>query len=76
MWQLVRGNRAYLINRLPHSRHVEAMEQSGFQVCLQLRSEDRPLSPSKLSSRFKELGYRDLQTSGAFIVAEKPASPR
>ena len=38
LWTIVRGRRAYLINRLPHSAHVQAMRESGFRIIKEERA--------------------------------------
>ena len=70
VWKVIVGRRSYLLNRQPHSVHVNLMEQSGFKIlddtifrsASQLRREE-------LAARFRALSDDDLTTSGAFIVA-------
>ncbi len=71
IWMLVRGKRPYLINRLPHSAHLRAMRQAGFDIVEELRNEDAPLARSLLASRFKGLTDEDLKTKDACIQATK-----
>lgn len=71
-WKLIRGRRAYLLNRLPLSAHVQIMEQSGFRIV----SVDRMiLTPTVVRTRLATgLGVvteTDRETSGAFVVAIK-----
>lgn len=70
-WRMVRGQRAYLINRLPHSMHMQAIRNSGFSVLLDFRTEGTSLASELLSTRFRSLTSEDLKTTGAFIVARK-----
>ena len=72
LWTIVRGRRAYLINRLPHSTHVQAMRESGFRILAEERTGGPSLPRSQLASRFKEMSEEDLATSGAFVIAVKP----
>lgn len=76
MWRVVRGRRAYLINRLPHSSHLRALAISGFRVLLDRRSSGKALSRSLLAPDFVDLDNRDLETTGAFVVSVKPGVPR
>ncbi len=71
MWNITRGKRAYLINRLPHSAHLQALGVSGFSILLDLRTEGAPLTREFLSKSFQSLTSEDLGTTGAFILAKK-----
>ena len=72
IWKIVKGNRPYLINRLPHSAHIEAMKKAGFRIVGEMKRNSEPLPRNKLSDRFRTLSDDDLRTSGAFIQATKP----
>lgn len=72
LWKIVKGNRPYLINRLPHSAHVEAMKKAGFKIVGMVKRNGVPLPRHKLADRFRTLSDDDLLTSGAFIQAMKP----
>lgn len=72
LWKIVKGNRPYLINRLPHSTHIEAMKKAGFQIVGEMKRNSAPLPRHKLSDKYRTLSDDDLQTSGAFIQAVKP----
>jgi hypothetical protein len=72
LWKIVKGNRPYLINRLPHSAHIEAMKKAGFQIDGEVKRNSAPLPRHKLSDKFRTLSDDDLRTSGAFIQAMKP----
>lgn len=48
-WQLVRGRRPYLINRVSPSNHVEHARHAGFDVLLERRYPSRPeLAPGRV----------------------------
>jgi hypothetical protein len=71
-WRTVRGNRPYLINRHPHSFHVETIRKSGFDIVTEKPT--RNLSGfrgDELAPRFKDLSKEDCSTSNAFILALK-----
>lgn len=73
MWKLILGRRPYLINRQPHSRHLAAMAQEGFDV---VRDDKVPmetrLTRSDLAPSFQNIPEADMTTSGTFIQAVKP----
>jgi hypothetical protein len=70
-WQLVKGTRSYLINRLPHSAHLDAMKQAGFRIVRDETRKGLPLKREVLAKRFRDLSDADLETSGSFIQALK-----
>lgn len=71
MWRVVRGRRAYLINRIAASEHVHEIERAGFEV-LALERRLGPAAPRrKLATRFRELTDEDLSTTGIFVIAKK-----
>jgi SAM-dependent methyltransferase len=72
MWRVVRGRRAYLVNRLPHSAHVAALKRNGFEIleCLPTPSgTPAPAAEVRISH-----DASDLSIQGAFVVA-RPATP-
>jgi hypothetical protein len=70
-WRLVRGARPYLINRLPHSTHLEEMKKAGFEIVLDETETGVPLNRASLAKRFRGLSDSDLETRGTFIQAVK-----
>jgi hypothetical protein len=70
LWKIVVGRRLYLLNRQPHSVHVNLIKQNGFEILedATLRA-DSILKRKDLSPQFRTLSDGDLTTSGAFIVA-------
>ena len=72
IWKLIRGKRPFLINRLPHSRHISLMEHSGFKVILDLTAKsDSRIDRSCLAPRFRDMQQDDLVTSSAFMQSSK-----
>lgn len=68
-WRLVRGDRPYLINRQPLSRHLDLLQQYGFEV-VKVESRREPVSTSfRPARRFRSMSVDDLRTRGAFVVA-------
>jgi SAM-dependent methyltransferase len=72
MWSVIRGKRPYLLNRQPHSAHIEVMRQCGFEIVCDIKVKDATgVSRKQLAERFKAMSDDDLSTSGAFIQAIK-----
>lgn len=74
LWKLVRGRRAYLINRQPHSVHMRALMQHGFNLRMELKERGTALPKELLAGSCKGLTDADLHTRGAFVVALKTAN--
>ena len=75
LWKILRGRKAYMINREPHSTHVRLLEKNGFSLLSDIRYEKDQSTPRKsLAPRFTHALDSDLITSEAYIVA-RPASP-
>lgn len=72
VWRLLRGRRPYLLNRLPCSRHLEALADAGFEI-LAIDRARRPsrLRQDQLAKRFRGMTEDDLTTSSAFVIARK-----
>ena len=79
VWKLIKGKRAYKINREPHSTHIDLLNQFGFKVVCDIIFKEGGIGINKkqLSSRFKDIPDSDLTTSDVFIqsvkVAQQPA---
>jgi len=72
LWKLIRGIRPYLINREPHSTHIEILKEVGFEiVCDQVIKSKSTITREKLARKFKNISDDDLIISGAFIQAKK-----
>jgi hypothetical protein len=72
-WQVVKGDRPYLLNRLPYSAHLAMIERFGFRLVTNRRYEAPALARQTLSPRFRSLPDEDLITASAFVQAEKVA---
>jgi len=72
VWRLVKGTRAYLINRVPHSAHLKLLQDAGFIVVNDLRRCGAGFDRQLLAPRFVDLSELDLSTTGTFIQARKP----
>jgi SAM-dependent methyltransferase len=75
-WKLIVGRRAYLLNRLPYSRHLDFLRRAGFEIVAErtVRS-DSVLRRRELAARFRAMTDDDLTTSGAYLLAA-PAAGR
>jgi SAM-dependent methyltransferase len=73
-WRVLRGGRAYLINRQPHSAYIELLERHGFEVVSDVRRTDASgIGRERLAPRFRAMSDEDLVTRSAFIAAVKRA---
>ena len=72
VWRLMRGRRSYLINRAPHSRHMNLLNKHHYTIRTeQLVAGESNLARSSLAPRYRDLSDRDLTTQGACIQAQK-----
>ena len=72
-WKIMRGRRPYMLNRQPHSTHLNLIQSNHFEIAW----DDRRHRPSAirredLPPRFKFLSDEDLSIAGAFIQAVRP----
>jgi hypothetical protein len=75
VWKAIVGRRSYLLNRQPHSVHVELMQRSGFEIREDVTVRTvSGLRREQLAAKFRTLSDDDLTTSGAFIVAAAASS--
>jgi len=75
-WKLIRGRRPYLLNREPHSTHIQMMKAVGFAIVHDktVRTPSR-LRRAQLARRFRALTDEDLVTSVACIQGVKKLHP-
>lgn len=72
LWRLTGGKRAPLLNRQPHSTHINLLQQLNFDVACDIKIEvTAGMKRKYLASRFRGMSDDDLTTSGAFIQAIK-----
>lgn len=70
LWKVARGKHSYMINRLPHSQHIAAIEKAGFSILLAERRQGvSSISRQCLSPRFANMPDEDIITTGALIQA-------
>lgn len=71
-WKLIRGKMTYLLNRHPHSTHINLLQQSGFEVICDIKIKNTlGIKKKQLASKFKNIPDEDLVISTAFIQAVK-----
>jgi hypothetical protein len=72
MWKIMMGKRTFLINRQPHSVHIDLMKKYGFTIACNLTSHrEDGIRRSELSRYWETITDHDLTCSGAFVVAIK-----
>jgi hypothetical protein len=70
-WRIIRGRRAYLINRLPYSAHARVIRKF-FQVRTELLLEaDGGIPDARFRAPFDALAPDERRTAGYFVVAVK-----
>jgi hypothetical protein len=71
-WKIVRGRKAYLINRLPYSAHINLLDGNGFKVIRSRKTISESIVDRKdLAPRFRSLSDEDISVSGAYILSAK-----
>lgn len=71
-WRLIRGKQPYLLNRQPHSVHINLIKESGFSIVLDIPFKTLSIfTRNQLALPFQSMTNDDLETSGAFIQAVK-----
>ena len=72
LWKLMMGKRPFMINRQPHSAHMELLTKNGFHVIRDLTNHRFDgIQRSDLSDHWKSITDDDLTCSEAFVQARK-----
>jgi hypothetical protein len=72
LWKMMMGKRSFLINRQPHSVHIDIIKKNGFTIVCDLTSHRNDgIQRSDLSSCWKNISDDDLTCAGAYVVAIK-----
>lgn len=70
LWKIIRGRRAYLINRQPLSAHITLMEKHGFTpTYVQPRFRTDGLSREAFAPIFRDMSDEDAKTEAALVQA-------
>jgi SAM-dependent methyltransferase len=72
VWFLMEGRRRDILNRVPHSTHLDLIRALGCEIVRDQRTASPAASRAHLAPRFRHLTDEDLRTSSAFIQAHKP----
>ena len=74
-WQITRGRRHYLINRAPHSQHLDLHRRNGFEILAdeRLRRVDGLLRED-FPAPFGAMSQDDARTHLAFVVSRRAAT--
>ncbi len=68
IWKMIVGNKPYLINREPCSRHLTLLEKNGFvELCCMKDYDEEGIERSLLSSRWQGISDDDLKCRGLFV---------
>ena len=77
-WKLMKGNRPYLINREPLSKHIEAAQDAGFETISIIPVKTFPsdeytgsIRRDELAKKFENMSEEDFTTASAYILAKK-----
>jgi hypothetical protein len=72
IWSLMRGQRPYLLNRLPWSTHRTLLQNSGFDsMVVDLDQAALPRERNQLARQFQGMTEDDLRTMTAFIIGRR-----
>jgi hypothetical protein len=71
-WKLMKGKRPFLLNRQPHSTHIDLLHKFNFEiVCDTTINHNSGIQRKQLAPRFSNISEDDLTTQGVFIQAVK-----
>jgi hypothetical protein len=72
LWKMMMGKRSFLINRQPHSVHIDIIKKNRFTLVCDLTSHRNDgIQRSDLSNCWKNISDDDLTCAGAYVVAIK-----
>jgi SAM-dependent methyltransferase len=73
VWKLMMGRRPYLINRVPCSEHLRAIEAAGFEIVVAMKHQ-RPggVDRARLAPLWQHLSDEDLGCAELLVQARKP----
>ncbi|MGI8857326.1 MAG: methyltransferase domain-containing protein [Thermomicrobiales bacterium] len=72
IWSLMEGRRRDILNRAPHSVHLDCIRALGCEIVCDQQTESPAAPRARLAPRFRYLTDEDVRTSSAFIQAYKP----
>jgi len=72
LWSVVRGRRAFYVNRMRASERLARLERHGLQVVAAMHNQRLDGLPAhKLAARFRAMPAEDLRCCGLFVIARK-----
>jgi len=72
LWKLIKGKRAYLLNREPYSTHIKILEEESFKLVFDAKNKFKSnLTRDDFAKRFKSMTEDDMTTLGVFFQATK-----
>jgi SAM-dependent methyltransferase len=76
-WKLIRGKQPYLINRQPHSTHINLMLKAGYEIaCDDTIKDTSGIQRKRLAPKFRNMTDDDLTTRAAFVQVVKKLPDR
>lgn len=71
-WRFMVGGRKFSINRMPHSKHIQFFRDNYFKILfLRIENTESTLLKNRLAKKYRSLSDDDLNTSGAYLIAQK-----
>lgn len=71
-WNMVKGSKEYLFNRLPYSEYLNYQSTYGFEtIILEKSRNENHLKREQLAEKFRNLSEDDITTSGVYILSRK-----
>jgi len=71
-WNIVKGGKAFLINRIPYSIHIELQKKNHFKIIKNVPVKmDNKIPKRCFSTRFQNLSEEDMITSGVYLLSIK-----
>ena len=71
-WKIIKGKRPFMINRQPHSTHIELLMEAGFHLVCDVTNElPSSITSDSLAPPFKNMQRDDIVTGSTFIQAVK-----
>jgi SAM-dependent methyltransferase len=71
-WRLIRGKRSWLLNRQPHSVHLDALRRHGFELIADVpRRRGGGIRRAQLAPEFRAMSDDDLSIAASYVVAVK-----
>jgi hypothetical protein len=71
-WNIVKGGRVFLINRIPYSGHKELQQKNNFKILIDIpKKMSNNIPKYQFAEKFKNLSEEDMTTSGVYMLSIK-----